>query len=244
VKVARHARVAPVADLLAWLERAHVEDKSAERMSKLFGILAIGFVIAGIASGIFPVVLPAVPCAIMWWLNRQHDLDDQKLAAATRLLRILRADVSPTHHAKLEVDFRSYMDKAFQRKAGNASYAQPWLSLRARLEDGNELRLEVVRQGKVKRKPKRKYTKVKERVSDLVLLRLAVNRQRYPDPADFAAVAHQYGSPKGMRTCRVRAVRRSVTLPNSKNCPANCAAHWHKCGLIAEIFSEVKLCGY
>jgi len=61
-----------------------------------------------------------------------------------------------------------------------SEYEDPWLTLSGRFQDGSLFKLCATQSGKRKRKPKRKYTKIKDRVQEEVSLVLRVSPEVYP----------------------------------------------------------------
>lgn len=210
MKVARHRLEGTVAELRATLEQAAAEDEVAEATiaaGRSRGCL--GCVVLAVAVGTPVMAADALPrqghlvlCALgalaalwaLWALvssrrqvarGQAEDLDDARLQALQKMLRILQADVSPQARLKVEVDWREpcqgeYVD--VQASQGKQVWRQPWLTLKARLLDGTACQVTVERRMSRKRVPKSKgREKITERFRDRVVLDLKVDPQRYGD---------------------------------------------------------------
>jgi hypothetical protein len=224
--------------LLATLERAHADDKRAERLKAKWGgvgCLGAGLIFAGIFLGIvtgfvylFALPVLGIPLAIFGFVKAtrhgRFDVDDRKLGAARRVLSVLRADIPAGWPIGLTVDFRPY-DKAGPPlekvepgwgKPKQYKYAQQWLELRANLADGCSVVAALSDKVSRKEKPKRKRTKVAETFATeaSVSVRLA----RHYGSAEAVAARLSGTSPERTWTVRAsqgrgRVVRVTVAVP-------------------------------
>jgi hypothetical protein len=221
MRVERYVFQDPVAPVLARLERAAASDKTAERLKSRwtgFGCAGIGLLVAGIFAGnawapLFLLVLLGLVLAVVGFVkaarHARFDLDDRKLAAARRLLALLRADIPAEWPVALEVDFRPYDKTEPLEKSGGRfgpkafRYEQRWLQLRANLADGTAVVATLTDRVSRKAKPKRKRTKVSERYVTLASLGLRLDK-RY---GDAGAVASRLAGTSPDPSWRVRFCR-------------------------------------
>lgn len=177
--------------LLRQLEAADRSDADAEKRARKFGctgalLLVLGLIGLPVSAAFPPLLVLAgllIVVAIVFLVKRakakKFDLDDRKLDAALRLLRVLKTDIPKDETIELNLDFRDYRvgGKLLNKEGGMFSglkvydYEHAWISLTARLADGNVVTMAVTDEITRKEKSKRKYTKVRERTSsDLSLL--------------------------------------------------------------------------
>jgi hypothetical protein len=225
------------AELVPRLESASARDERAERRARRYGV---GALIAGIGAlpsvfvmGPLGVALGyetlagwvllsllglAVALGLAWGFERLHDVDDRKLQAARRTLRVLAADVPASRPVSLELDLRGYRrgGRLLERQGflfgqRRRRYAQRWLQLRATLADGSvvvaSLTDDVVR----KVKPKRKRTKVRERFRSQATLVLRLARRHGPAQPLVEALSRS-GPPLGLRRVACTGSGRSLRV--------------------------------
>jgi hypothetical protein len=223
--------------LLARLQGAAVQDKHAEKMAKRLLIASVLCLVAALPAVLvvvsldWPFLLSAVlPVAFVVLLvfhfrHKGHDLDDRKLAAATRLLKVLKADIPASHAVQLHVDFRDHrkggrlLGKTGSRfGAKSYKYTHRWLELRTRLADGNAVALSVTDRVARKEKPKRKYTKVREKHSELLVLALRLDK-RYGSAEEavkrLAGLAPRGALRVARQVGRGRILKAAVTTPSA-----------------------------
>ena len=169
------------------------------------------FAVAAILGVVFVLSL------VMYIINVRKDLDNQKLDTAYRFVEILGQDVPSTANMALSIDFSAYTQGGeMLSKTGGAfsvkekNYEHPWFKCSGSLYDGNKFEMEVVRCVKRKEKPKRKYTKVKEKMVEKAILSLKLNTRVYPDPEQVAQNVKTGNLPHGISVSR--AVGRNRTL--------------------------------
>jgi hypothetical protein len=205
--------------LLRQLEAADRSDNEAEKRATRFGCSgALGLVLGAVSIPLFAINVPellvaspvliaaGIVCLVIRARAKKFDLDDRKLEAATRLLRVLRADIPANEVVELAVDFRDYQagGKLLNKEGGWFSvkkvydYEHDWLALSARLADGNVVSLEVVDEIKRKVKSKRKRTIVNERVWSDVSLTIKLREGDAP-----SVRARLDGNPPGLAIKRL-----------------------------------------
>jgi hypothetical protein len=217
--------------LLRRFEAAHGSDKEAEARARKLGIRAalcgagafLSLFLGGLLAASFDtplgfLLLPVFLVAMIVLLVKRSkvkkfDLDDRKLDAVTRVLRMLSVDIPPESDVGLRVDFRSYQEggtKSDEQKSGtfgsvkSTKYTHPWLRLGGVLVDGTRYQLDVVDAVARKEKRKRKYTKVKERIHSSIQLQLRLRPDRY---GSSEAVAQQLQGVAPPRPLQLKAVR-------------------------------------
>ena len=209
--------------LLARFEHATVEDKLAERKARRFRNLWVAALLGGIVLGFAGIVVPvllrvAAVLAVLFVVflvlairQSGHDLDDRKLGAVIRLLKVLGADIPRGERVALKVDFRDYTRGGQLQRQGGAfgprvlSYQHGWLELRARLADGSRVRIAVTELVKRKEKPKRKSTKVRLQAQSVVALSVRLAK---PYGASEAVAQRLSGLPTPPSLLRRRVVAR------------------------------------
>lgn len=219
--------------LLRRFEAAQAGDDEAEkRIRKLgctAGLLGLGgflgiFVAAWAADQgwgfvfVFPVaaILAAIVYGVKAARHMKYDLDDRRLEAVVRLLRMLRADTPSSAEVQLGVDFRDYQKGGSLEGQGSeggsrtARYRQEWLSLEGVLADGTQYRIAAIDAVSRKERRKRKYTKVKERIVGTVQLQLRLKSAKYGDAASVAAALQQSRPRPPLQVRSVRATGNRV----------------------------------
>lgn len=196
MQVAEYRLSGTAAHLVAQLEQATVADKQAERKAHRLGVAAaisaaLGFGACFVTSAFgqppyFTALLlvAAIVLLVVRARVKRFDLDDRRLGAALRLVKVLRADIPASSTIQLHLDFRPYRKGGTQTsKEGGVlgprveHYEQGWLDLRTRLADGNALSVSVKERVTRRTKPKRKYNKVTERISDLVVFLVRLDKR-------------------------------------------------------------------
>lgn len=223
-RVGRHVLVGTPTELLAKLERMHLHDKRAEKLASRSRKLTLGGAVTlGVLS--LPVTGPfgligAVGGGMFgsWLIDEFSDsfnLDDHKVEACRTLLRTLEVDLRPDVQLKLTVDFRQPTDTSFTTKTidGNErAFGQTWLNVRGTLADRTQFELEVTRQGRYRKKPKRKCTKLKVCGRDEIRLCLRVDPRHYPGLTNVAALLGPPPLSMRGRVARVSAERLTLQL--------------------------------
>lgn len=204
--------------LLRQLEAAERRDNEAEKKAHRYGCLMAACILFGVvgvpASIAFPplvvVAVALIAGAVVFGVKRSRektfDLDDHKLQTALRVLKVLRTDIPAQEVVTLKLDFRDYRvgGRQVSKEGGWFSsirvydYEHAWFDLDARLADGNVVSIAVRQEITRKEKSKRKYTKVRERVSSDVLLGMKLREGAAEDVR-----ARLAGAPPGLAVRRL-----------------------------------------
>jgi hypothetical protein len=121
----------------------------------------------------------------------EYDLDGDRLLLVQELLQVMQPDFSDKKPLTLTLAHGSSVKfgrNTEQRTEGSwltgrvnfSEYEDPWMVLSGRMQDGAAFRLSVEQCVKRKSKPKRKYTKVTDRMCDEVTLVLRAPAEVYP----------------------------------------------------------------
>lgn len=207
-------------------------DVTAERAttwgSRASAVLLVGAMLVGVIGmqtghtvpcfvSVALIVLAIV--ARVWSLfEGRHDLDDRKLDAVVRLLGFLRTDIRRRDPMDLAIDFRAYQD-ANPSAAAIAGgkwpqahlYRHEWLTLAARLADGNRLRMRVTDLVKRKEKRRYKYTKVSESTTSRIQVVLKL-RPRYGGCERLARRLESGATPCDLELRKVSVKGRSLRI--------------------------------
>ena len=220
--------------LLRQLEAAERRDNEAEVKAKRYGCttafcLVFGIVLSVIGIGFplllllsLPMVVAGFVFAVKYSREKKHDLDDRKLEAALRVVKVLRADIPAQEEIGLKLDFRGYRagGRLVTKEGGWFSslkvydYEHAWFDFTAKLADGNVVALAVTEEVTRKEKSKRKYTKVRERISSEVSLSVKLRE------GDAAQVqARLAGAPPGLavRRCGGQGAHLRVSLEGGQS---------------------------
>jgi hypothetical protein len=218
--------------LLAIFEEAHTSDKWAEGRARLFLGLGLAGLIGGVIIGVVgagtealaiaaaggALVVGGIVCLIVRARYKRYDLEDRKLATVTQFLKIVAADSPQTAPINVAIDFRSYL-KATSPAESSGGWGEPklkryqhsWLHLAGSLLDGNRYDLEVTDHISRKEKPKRKYTKVKERIGSRICLGLRLH-SRYGAAEGVAGALVKLPPPAGLTATAVRGRGRALSV--------------------------------
>lgn len=216
----------PVAQQLERLHQLHHKDKSTEKRVKVLGWSAVGCVLFAIASFVLAAVTHVdellvgiaavpliVPILIVRAIFKRSDIDDRKLHAARRLLEVIAGDLKPGSTVALKIDFGGYDRLKPVSKEGGwfssvKSYQfvkRDWLDLRFTLADGTRVKVTASTHTKRKTKAKRKYTKVKDKISERLNLILTAPKGRTLNPSTAHALRQRLsGGRTRVTTCKVK----------------------------------------
>jgi len=237
VKIGAHELEGPVPEVLSHLAAAEASDDRAEVGVRRYGRLALicflvglfGFVPLAVASAFLETTVPvalspillvaAVVFKILHSLAKRHDLDDFRLEAAQRVLKMLVVDTPQDARVRLRLDFRSYLKagRLVAKKGGFFStvkqkkYVHPWFQLTGALVDGTRYQLSVTDVIGRKTRSKRKYTKVKERFRSQISLRVRV-RPRYGAIEPVVATLESLAPPSPLRRLSVQGQGQMLTV--------------------------------
>jgi hypothetical protein len=155
----------------------------------------------------------------------EYDLDNDRLQLVRELIEVLKPDFSDKKPLRLMLAHGSsvkFGTASNQRTEGTwmtgkvdyCEYEDPWFRLSGRFQDGTVFRLGIQQSVKRKSKPKRKYTKVSDRLRDKVTLALRVPPAVYPDVAPLNTVLDpaRLGSHVGLSVVALQAQGHSVRI--------------------------------
>ena len=214
--------------LLARCDVLHHRDKAAEKHGKLLLALGImsfvgafgGFFVAGVSGIDLLMVLPfllgfaGVAALVARSFVLRGDIEDRKLYLASGLVRQLEPELKAGKPLDMDLDFRAHHKLPPKEKSGGAwgpksyAYEHPWFELRVVLQDGTKAKLSAVTKAKRKTKPKRKYTKIKERCVDHFVVELSAPQGRSFGVQQLPRMT----SSGGMRLVRAQVKARSARL--------------------------------
>ncbi|GEM_PF-2117106 len=219
------------------------------------GLLVAGFSAeAGVSTLIFvvPGVFGAVSliALIVYLVYMMRDLDNRKLDAATKLVEMIGQDVPPARSMALFIDFGNYnkAGKLLSKEGGWTSvremtYEHPWFKFSGALYDGNRFELEVTQCVKRKEKPKRKYTKVKEKIVEKAVLSLKLNPRLYPAPTQVAEQVTTGHLPHGINVSRALGRERVLKIAATTPAAVIVTGRYGKTGDESNLFDGNKLLG-
>lgn len=162
-------------------EGLHGLDKQAEKVKKIFlagwivslVVAPIAFIAeapgVGIGAGVAFVVF-----LIGHLMTRRHDIEDRKLEVARTVLDTFAPELDPKKPVELEMDFRGYW---------KADEGVTWMQMKLPLENGVSLTVGASTTFKRKKRAKRKYTKIKDKVAEVVTLQFKPPKGETFDPA-------------------------------------------------------------
>ncbi|HEX8434073.1 hypothetical protein [Archangium sp.] len=122
---------------------------------------------------------------------KRLNLENRRYELVTRMLELLRADISPTEPVGLQMDLRPETDAGKLRGESRTRsgwsvkhYVDPWLSLEGRLLDGTHFNLKMIERIDMRSRSKRNArgktkTKTRRESDALLRVRLRVKPSRY-----------------------------------------------------------------
>jgi hypothetical protein len=150
--------------LISRFSAAWVHDKAVERQARRFTWLTVGGAILTVVTLMttlpvlwVPALALTLACLITAIRFRRLDIEDRKLQAVMRVLKVLRADIPREQRVALTVDLRTFKAGQCVTTGRVTHYRHEWLTLTTRLADGNAITLEA--SDRVKQKAKRKRTR-------------------------------------------------------------------------------------
>lgn len=146
----------------------------------LLGLLVAALLLAG-----------GIVSTVKWNQLRAVDMDSPRLDLVQELLLTLAPDLSDKKPLTLTLahgDCFQFGKVNEQRSEGTwmtgkvdiQSREDTWLDLGGRLQDGSVFKLSITEVGKRKSKPKRKYTKIQDRIHEQIALLIRVSPEIYP----------------------------------------------------------------
>ncbi len=160
------------AEIAMHCEALHAADKRAEQRRRSFIVLAIGGGIAGpVLGGVTGMgwligvgLLLALVFGFMAYQANADDLEDRKLEFVRVLVDVLKGELREGSAVEVGLDFRGF----WRFESG-----QTWLTVKMTLDNGVVAQISVQDRCKRKLKQKRKYTKVKDKIVESVIVRLS-----------------------------------------------------------------------
>lgn len=173
-----YREVAPVAAHRDALDDLRLHDRRTQWRARLLyaAVLLVG--IPGFLSAPFTYglsLLPIVPLYLWRAYLLAHDLENRRLHAARYVLEVLEPELADVPF-KLRLDFKGVHKTAARTDVRSGStalrYKLTWLRMDLPLLDGSVI--EVAARTRLHRKvrPRRRYTKIKERLSDELVIAL------------------------------------------------------------------------
>jgi hypothetical protein len=172
--------------VLEWLRYAaqvHHQDKAAERTKKRLTIWIVVLSILGFVglwlyfSG---VVLLTVALFLVFRRRKVDKLnvEDRRLEVFSGALQALAPELKPKKPVVVALDFTAYTKHETVSAGDVKEFRQCWLELKLPLLDGSQVAATVTLQVKQKSRRKRKYTKVKSRIVEHVVVRVMAPRAK------------------------------------------------------------------
>lgn len=201
-------------EILARIEKLREIDKEYEALSAAkfkwvlwtgipgFACVFLAFCTAGITLPFALVLLIAWAVLLyQYYQLKRLDLEDHRYAIAQEFIRCVSRDMHPESRLRISIDFNHYHRAECLRGTEGGgwlnattekSYAMKWLEISGKLLDGHRFEVEVRQNVKRRERRKRKYTKVKEAMSEVVTLVLQVKPSRYPNLAAAPQMVAKY----------------------------------------------------
>ncbi len=203
----------PRDELIAKCRELETADNAAESRKGLYLALIVIAAIFGVAMVfVVPIaggilIAGAVVLLIMRSAAGSADIEDRKLQVPTYLMLTLGPELSAKKPMKMDIDFRSFERVGLIHSDGggwgspsSSTYRHVWLTMHLALANGARVLVEVATNSKKKTKPKRKYTKIKQRTSEKI--RVMVTPPRGVDLTAAAKITHT--KPRGLKLARSR----------------------------------------
>jgi hypothetical protein len=110
------------------------------------------------------------------------NLENRRIEIASNFLRKISEDIPEKAQIFLEINFDGYLKhgKKFEISNNRKNYRDLWFILKGKLQDGNSFKIKILQLVKRKEKPKPKYTKVRERIQEVISVVLRINKKIYP----------------------------------------------------------------
>lgn len=202
-----YARSGTPAEVRSDLEILAQFDAEAERQSKYWGRRAgvgCGTMVLGIIAaftafnmefipvgiGAIAVIVIALAAAIYCGINygkwSARDIENRRYQLLTKLVDHLSCDMARDSTLEVRLDGNSYHKPEYLHapdggviSTDSAAYRLPWLTLSGELLDGHRFSIQATQFVKRKEKRKRKYTKVKEALTERVDIEVRCKTQKY-----------------------------------------------------------------
>jgi hypothetical protein len=208
--------------LIELCDELHHCDKRAEVEKIKWGkYAAVSFLLAFVSMFALPPLLAFIPIApvllppiavitgIVFLVRRgraaANDIDDRKLDVVRHVMMALGPEMRKKRKVLSHIDFRGYPNSPPQEdntkwynSTGQKTYERKWLRLSFVLLDGTQIQVQAVTKCKRKQKAKRKYTKIKDKVVDELLVTLKPAKQRTLDIAAQRRAAQRLSDRGGL----------------------------------------------
>ncbi len=165
-------------------------------LTQATGNIGIAILFTGLAGLIIFWIMYAI------WAGK--DIENRRFLIPMRLFSVLNADIKAHHSCGVTIDFSGYkkhgrlLSKNVERSfmvypVTHIRYIDNWFGASGKLTDGCRFKLKIVQDIRRTEKAKRKYTKVKEKISEETTVYLRPDPAVYPNfaniqqhlPADF-----------------------------------------------------------
>ena len=205
---------APTSVIVKELEELFARDKMVERWIKIYiGILILGILtffagvvfgdlVGGSAQNLIPIGIVIFIFSIVQLVRyNRKNLEDRKLLTGLRLARIIGVDLKKNTPLQIAISFENYLKHGRALK-GNSQWGKffdTWFQAHGRLADNTVFDISVSQKVTRKERRKRKYTKVKEAIQEIVSLQLKPVGEDFPKLDQFPQVIRQQQQEAGRK---------------------------------------------
>ncbi len=189
-------------------EKMNASDKRSESLRTVFiGLTIAGGVLAfaGLSTGASMMlglgVVMAAGFGIGAYLAGTGDIEDRKLEMARTLVDTFKSELRKGRPIQVDIDFRGY----WRYESGDS-----WLTVKMVLENGVAAQLSASDSCKRKTRRKRKYTKIKDKIVETLVVRLTPPKGQSLDPA--MAMDRRPISVGALKLRQARATPRAATF--------------------------------
>ncbi len=151
-------------------ETLHGADKRSESMRMIFIVMAVlggALLFIGFVSEQMPMIgagaVMAAVFGIAAYVAGTGDIEDRKLEMPRTLIEALKAELRPGRPVQVDIDFRGY----WRYDPGDS-----WLTVKLTLVNGVVAQVSARDSCKRKVRHKRKYTKIKDKIVETLVVRL------------------------------------------------------------------------
>ena len=184
---------APIPVIVKELEELFASDKIIERWIKIYTVILIFAVlifIAGIA--VFHYLVPIAIALLIFSIVQlvrynKKNLEDRKLLTGLKLAQIIGVDLKKNTPLQLAISFEDYQKhgKTLRGNSQLGKFLDTWFQAHGRLADNTVFDISVHQKVTRKERRKRKYTKVKEAIQEIVSLQLKPVAEDFPKLDQF-----------------------------------------------------------
>lgn len=198
-----YRQAAPAQTIVKELENIAVLDKFYEKKRSNFGKIAVFalplaivfFILIGATADSIPSFLQGIlvilliasiiafPVGVIQYVRYNiKDIEDRKIQIALKFARIIGVDMKKTTPLQLAVSFEDYEThgKVVVGDKRNGRFIDEWFQARGKLTDDTVFDVGILRKVNKKSRAKRKYTKVKVSMQEIVTVILK------PEPGAFS----------------------------------------------------------